>query len=751
MRRTSLAIPLGTILAGALWSATTLAPLPLLAQPAPVAGPPPGGAPVAQAVRVEQAPTIDGRIDEPFWATIPPITGFLQRDPVDGAEPSERTEARIAYDSENLYFALHLFDSEPGLIRRSILHREGRIDQDDRVIIALDTYKDGRNAYIFELNSFGTQGDALISDETMTMEDWNWEGVYRSEAAVTDDGWTLEVAVPFTTIRFSEAEAPEMGIAFYRSIRRKNEDVYWPHIDQSYRAGISQVSRYATLTGLQDLRRGRHLEVKPFAIAGGQKVGDAEATSVEDIGLDVKWAVTSNMALDLTLNTDFAQVEADNVQVNLTRFSLFYPEKREFFLERARLFSFGATGETEAFFSRRVGIETDIVGGGRLTGQAGPWSVGALSLWTEDAWLPSPDGTGEITLPSANNSVVRVRADVGPRTTLGGIATSLQTGDFHNRVVGADASTRFWSSSTFDVWAARVWDSRGKLSPVGLPVDEDAHAWAGAANLLLRNASWTVGLGRTLIGEAYDPALGFVARPDQKAWNGQALWTPRFEASSWARQLVLGPVGHVIEGWDGVKQTHLARLQSRLAFQTGDFAGLAVTEEFEHLAQPDAILGRGLPAGDYTFRRAEASLGTNESRTISGNSRFGVGDFWSGTRTEWAGRLTWKTGPFLTLAGTWSWNDVSLPVADGEFTTTVLGLDVLGAVSRSLFANALVQYDDVSENLRANIRIDWIHTPGSDLFVVLDTGYRVGELLDPRDTRWVRRTGVVKVTYLKAF
>ena len=724
---------------------------PLAAQPAPASAPPAGGAPVARAVRVDEAPTIDGRLDEPFWSSIPPVTGFLQRDPVDGAEPSERTEARIAFDSENLYFALHLFDSEPARIRRSILHREGRIDQDDRVIIALDTYKDGRNAYIFELNSFGTQGDALISDETMTPEDWNWEGVYRSEARVADDGWTLEVAIPFTTIRFSEAEAPEMGVAFYRSIRRKNEDVYWPHIGQSYRAGISQVSRYATLTGLSDLRRGRHLEVKPFAIAGGQKIGEADASSVEDVGLDVKWALTSNMALDLTLNTDFAQVEADNVQVNLTRFSLFYPEKREFFLERARLFSFGATGETEAFFSRSIGIESDIVGGGRFTGQTGRWSVGALSLWTEEATLPSPDGTGELTVASANNSVVRVRADLAPRTTVGGIVTSLQTGDFHNRVAGADLSARFWSSSTFDVWAANVWDSRGMSSAAGVPVPDDARAWAGATNLLLRNARYTVGVGRTLIGEAYDPALGFVSRPDQKAWNGQALFTPRFESSAWARQLTLSLIGDHIEGWDGVKQSHVLMSYNRLAFQTGDGLGLVLRERFEHLPAPDAILGRELPSGDYTFRSVEGSVNTNESRTLSGNTRLSVGDFWSGTRTEWAGRFTWKTGPHLTLAGTWSWNDVTLPVADGEFRTTVLGLDVLGAVSRKLFANALVQYDDVSENLRANVRIDWIHTPGSDLFLVLDTGYRVGELLDPRDTRWVRRTGVVKVTYLKAF
>ena len=713
--------------------------------PAPVEDPA-----AVTAVYADAPPTIDGRLDEPLWSDIPALAGFLQREPMDGAPPTERTEVRIAFDQGHLYFGLHLFDSEPGRIRRSILHREGRIDQDDRVIIALDTYRDGRNAYIFELNPFGTQGDALISDETMTLDDWNWEGVYRSEARVTEDGWTLEVAVPFTTIRFSEADAPEMGVAFYRSIRRKNEEVTWPHIGQRYRAGIFQVSRYARLTGLRDLRRGRHLELKPFAIAGAQKTGDGETTGVDDVGLDVKWALGPNLALDVTWNTDFAQVEADNVQVNLTRFGLFYPEKREFFLERAGLFGFGAPRETEAFFSRRIGIASDIVGGGRLTGQAGRVSVGALSLWTEEERVPGPDGASAVAVPSANNSVIRVRADVAPRTSLGGIATSLQARDFHNRVAGADLSARFWGSSTFDLWAARVWDSRGERSPAGAPLEGDARSWAGAAELVLRNDRFMVEVARNLIGEAYDPALGFVARADQRRWGGQVGWTPRFESSRWARQLSLALQGNRIEGWDDVKQSHFRRLASTLSFQTGDRATLNVTENFEHLAEEARILGRVLPSGDYSFRSLDGSVRTNESRTLSGTAQLSVGDFWSGTRTQWGGRLTWKTGPHLTLAGTWSRNDVSLPAEDGEFGTTILGLDVLGAVSRKLFANALVQYDDVSETLQANVRVDWIHTPGSDLFVVLDTGYRLGDLLDPRETRWARRTGVVKVTYMKA-
>ncbi|MDH3224315.1 MAG: carbohydrate binding family 9 domain-containing protein, partial [Gemmatimonadota bacterium] len=369
---------------------TLVAPCSLLGQ-----GPSPAGdtllAPAnsIRAYPTSTRPDIDGVLDEAFWQDIPPVTDFRQRVPVDGAPASERTELRIAFDENNLYFAVVLRDSDPDRIRRSILHREGRIDQDDNIRIGLDTYHDKRNAYIFEINPFGTQGDALITDESMTLSDWNWEGVYESQGRITEDGWVVEAAVPFTTIRFADTDAPQMGILVERTIRRKNEVVYFPHVGQEFRNGLTQVSQYATLTGLEGLRRGRYMEVKPFAITGrsttGQVADEPSATeTLNDLGIDFKYSLTSNLTLDATLNPDFAQVEADNVQINLTRFGLFFPEKREFFLERAGLFSFGDPRETEVFFSRRVGITNDIVGGGRLTGQAGPISIGALSLFTDD-------------------------------------------------------------------------------------------------------------------------------------------------------------------------------------------------------------------------------------------------------------------------------------------------------------------------------------------------------------------------------
>ncbi len=696
---------------------------------------------LAVAVPIPSPPIIDGVLDEPFWALVQPVTGFLQRDPVDGAPASEKTEVRIAYTPTALYFGMTMHDSEPNLIRGNILQRGGWIDKDDNIRIALDTYDDGRNAYMFEVGVLGTQDDALISDESST--DWNWDGIYTTEARITEEGWVLEIEIPFTTIRFDDTEAPEMGIAIARTIRRKNESVFWPHIGQEYRSGIVQVSRYARMTGLRDLQKARHIELKPHAISGATHTSENGNDTRINAGIDIKASFTSNSTLDLTYNTDFAQVEADNVQVNLTRFSLFFPEKREFFLERAGLFQFGAPRETEVFFSRRVGLDADILGGGRFTGQAGPISIGAMSLRTAGINVPGSVSDPPNTGAGAWNLVTRVRGNVLPRMTVGGIVTSKETVAGHNRVAGADLQSRFWSSSSFLLWAAKVWDSDYAGS--------DGSSVAGQAELMLQNDRYIFEITRTVIGEAFDPALGFVPRPDQKRWGGQVGVQPRFENSSWARQFFLALGANHIQGIDGEKQSHFRRLTARLDFQSGDRANLALTERFEGLSEHARINGRVVSAGDYRFRRLSAGFTPDRARSVGLKFNAALGDFWSGTRTELGGGLVWIANKHLTVDGSVSWNDISLPVPDGDFTTTLISTRLEAALNRKLFAYALVQWDDVSQTLQSNIRVDWIHTPGSDLFVVLDTGYLTGPLELPRDPRWLRRTGIIKLTYLKAF
>ncbi|MEX0912112.1 MAG: carbohydrate binding family 9 domain-containing protein, partial [Gemmatimonadota bacterium] len=267
------------------------------AGPALVANPPRGETALAGAVRITGTANIDGVLDEAFWSTIDPITNFVQRDPVDGGVPSERTEMRIAYDENNLYFGFTLHDSDTDGIRANILHRGGRIGFDDHIVIGLDTFDDRRNGYIFEMNSFGTQDDALFTDESI--QDWNWDGVYYSEGRISDEGWTLEVAIPFKTIRFPRADVLEMGLLVYRRIPRKNESIFWPHLPATYRGHYAQASQYGTLRGIEGVAPGRNIQVKPFLL-GGQTTGSTITTDrVLDAGLDVKYAVTSSLTLDL--------------------------------------------------------------------------------------------------------------------------------------------------------------------------------------------------------------------------------------------------------------------------------------------------------------------------------------------------------------------------------------------------------------------------------------------------------------------
>ena len=696
--------------------------------------------PVARAVRIETPPQVDGVLDEPFWADILPVTGFKQRDPVDGAPASERTEVRIAFDDNALYFGFTFFDSEPDRIRRAILDRGGRIDKDDRVIIGLDTYFDRRNGYIFEIGALGTQDDALFSDESLDRPDWNWDGVFTTETTVNADGWVLEMEIPFTTIRFADVEEPVMGIAFSRAIRRKNEIVVWPHIGQDYKGGVAQASQYARLTGLNDVRRGHRLEVKPFANLGTQRLrGQTGFEGESTAGLDLKYGLTSNLTLDLTWNTDFAQVETDNVQINLTRFDLFFPEKREFFLERAGLFEFGTTQETEVFFSRRIGLEDDILGGGRLTGQAGPISVGALALRSESR-VPEAEG-------GAWNSVVRLQANLHERTTVGAIATSLDREGGASRTAGADFVTRFWSSSQFRMWGARVWDSEAAGTDEGKS--------AARAELELQNDRYAFRVRRTHVGKAFDPALGFVRRRDQDQWYAWGAFTPRFETSDWARRSWLWLGGERVLGTDGELQSRQAGSHAGLEFESGESVEFNLDSRFERLHGPASISGRVLSPGDYRFTSYELGAKTNDSRMFSAFLYGSTGSFWGGDRNGVRTGVSLKTGPHLTIGAQVSRNEVSLPVADGDFTTTLFALNLQGAVSRKLFAGVLVQWDNLSKELQANIRVDWIHTPGSDLFLVLDTGYITDDSLDPRlDLQfdpWTRRTAVAKLTWLKAF
>lgn len=718
----------------------------LFAQSTP---PPPEPVPYEiTAVFVEEAPRIDGHLDDAIWQSIDPVTDFIQVWPEDGSPATEPSEVRIAYDRDNLYFAFQFYDRDPQLIRAKNLERGGRNDRDDHAYIGLDTFQDGRNAYLFEMNALGTQDDATITDEGLSIDSFSWDAVFRSETVINDDGWSMEVSIPFRQLRFPEGEEIDFGLMLSRMINRKNERVMWPPIGLEYGSPfsvIAAVSQYGTLKGLKNIRRGKNIEIKPYVITGVQEVRpdlqfeETESEFTRDLGVDVKYGITSNLTLDMTVNTDFAQVEADNVQLNLSRFSLFFPEKREFFLERSGLFEHGNARSTQTFFSRRIGLTNQILAGARLTGQVGRFSVGLLNIETGEEM---GDVFGS---QSANNAVARVRTNLFPRATAGAIFTNLQQDGRYNRALGADAQYRFWSSSQFNAWFTNVWDSDDALN--------DA---AGHALLRLRNDVYGAQVSFTSVGEHYHPALGFVRRRDMRQYTGQLIYNPLLE---WAalpmvrRFLFQGDFGY-IEGQDGEKQTTEMQVVARAEFNRRDNITATFERQFERLEESFFIRREAeIPAADYTFSQVGLRGDTDSSRRLYGSGRVTTGEFFHGNRTDLGGTLGFRQSEHLSLEGGINHSIIDLPIDNGEFDATTLSLSVLGAVSRKLFAKALIQYDNFSRDVQANIRIDWIHTPGSDLFLVFNTSYHFADdndlLFDPRrDVLLNDRVGVAKLTYL---
>jgi len=684
--------------------------------------------PEVVATRTELTIKVDGLLDEPVWATIKPITEFVQRLPLDGGEPTEKSEMRVAFNNNFIYFGFTFFDSEPEKVRATILNRGGWIHRDDKLEIALDTYHDRRNAYLFEMNPLGTQDDALITDENRPgLDEWAWDGVYISEGKVTNFGWVLEVAIPWTTLRFPNKDELTMGLAIKRYINRKNESVIWPHIGLEYSSDIYQVSQYANLKGLKNIKRGKDIKIKPFAIGGTQNQITDEKTVNDNIGnggFDIYYGLKSNLTLNLTYNTDFAQVEADNAQINLTRFNLFYPEKREFFLTRSKLFAFGNSRQTEVFFSRKIGLNQDVVGGARLFGQIGKTSVGALNIHTR------ADGD----LPATHYNAIRLRKDVRDRTTVGVIITDVSSKGFRNSVYGIDGQMRFWGNSSVSAWYSQVDDT----SLVGPSA-------ASMIKLDLRNDRYFLTTGQHRVDEDFRPGLGFVQRQDMIGTGIIAGFTPRVgDGDELIRQWRFTIYARDVQNHAGIHETGVLNGGIEAILETRDKIGLKVIQNKEKLTA-GFTLGNGveIQKGNYRDRKISFSARTNQSRGVWGNFALSKGDYFGGNKTSMSGSIGKQFSNHMTLYGSANQNIVSMPSQE-EFTANIYGITAEVALNRKWFGKALIQYDNFSEQLQLYCRINWIHTPGSDLFIVLNQRYDMAG----SKSSLVQGTQVVKLTYL---
>lgn len=676
--------------------------------------------PVARAVRADGAIVIDGFLDEPVWQRADVIGGFVQSQPNTGYPATERTEVRIVYDSEYLYVGATLHESRRDRRTVTTLERDmpGSNTRDSDVFgIALDTFLDRRNSFIFLVNPMGALRDGQTFDDSRTLN-IVWRAAVRVETRVTEEGWAVEMAIPWSALRFDPSLREHVfGMNLLRRVRWKNEDSYWAPVDRH--DPVHRMSRAGTLVGLEGIRSGRDLRLKPYTAASharGAAVDPGDLGGSVKLGGDLKYGITPGLTLDLTMNTDFSQVEVDQERVNLTRFSLFLPEQRDFFVENSGDFAFGDVTEREyrmgsslqdftLFHSRRIGLTPDgrpvpILGGGRVTGRAGAYQLGLLNMQTRP-------GHG---LPAENFTVARVRRTVGTGSDVGFLVVNRQStgsgADGYNRSVGADANLRFFRHLILNGYVAGTDSDDGGD-------DRFAARLSAAWRDRFLNTSAFV----RHVGTGFDPGLGFVRRPGVRHHYATVGVHPR---PAWPHVQEVNPYVefHYVTEPGSVTATRTGTVGLEVEFLDGGEASVEASDRFERLLEPftlrdDAVVA----AGSYSFREATLSYESSRARSLSARAAIAGGEFFHGDRRSASLQARWRPTYRWALDVSADHNRITLPDSPA-FTADVVGSRINYAQSTSLFASAYVQYNTSTQHVVTSVRLNYIHAPLSDLFLV---------------------------------
>jgi hypothetical protein len=681
------------------------------------------GRATVRAVRLSAPMRIDGRLDEAIYEAVRPASGFIQMEPDGGQPATEQTDLWVFYDDENVYVSFRAWESQPGRMIVNEMRRDsGNIRQGDSVEFALDTFRDRRNAILFEANALGARTDMQSTNERQLNADWN--PVWTLSAGRFEGGWTIEAALPFKSIRYAPGAAQDWGLQARRTNKWKNEISYLTKVPPALGLGRADFSAslYANLVGLEAPPSSRNLEIKPYAIA--DVTTDNVATPRRsndpgaDIGVDAKYSISQNLTADLTYNTDFAQVEADEQQVNLTRFSLFFPEKREFFLENQGLFTFGnntfaaaaqATSDVPIlFYSRRIGLagnrEVPILGGGRVTGRLGRYQLGLVNMQTRNDETAGAEAT--------NFSIVRVKRDILRRSSIGLLMTSRsksQTLGGSNQVYGADGTFAFFQALTF---ATSLAKSRSE----GLEGD----ALSYRAQMDYAGDRYGLQIERLVVGGNFNPEAGFLRRSDIDKNFALVRFSPRPVSMPSVRKLsAIGQITYVEDG-AGRVTTRTIDGEFGIEFQDSDRLQLGLNQDYELIARPFSITSAArVPLGGYAFTTGRIGYTLGQQRPFSGAILVERGSFYGGHRTAITyNRARLNVSPQLSVEPNVSVNWLDLPA--GSFTTRLVGSRVTYTVTPRLFASTLVQYNSSTGSIGTNARLRWEYAPGSELFVVLN-------------------------------
>ena len=711
---------------------------------------------VLRAHRISQPLNIDGVIDEPFYKQIDPISDFTQTLPEENGRPSELTELWIGFDDQNVYVSAKIWDSSgpDGWIANEMRRDEGELRNNDHFGIWFDTFYDRRNGVGVYVNPLGGIADYQITNETNVNKNWN--PIHDTRTALFDGGWSLEMAIPFRSLRYRPGKDQTWGVQTRRSIMRNNEWIFLSPVPRSVArggaAGSNRVSLYATLEGIEAPPSGNHLEVKPYAISGIRTDLTADPTisndSYADAGLDIKYGITENLTADFTYNTDFAQVEIDEQQVNLTRFSLRLPEKREFFVENSGLFNFGPRGMSSGgrgqgrgqgavptlFYSRNIGLKNGtpipILGGGRVTGKIASFDIGLVTIQTDD--LEPVDAM------STNFSVLRLRRDIFSRSNIGMLfenrSRSLSSSG-SNQGWGIDGSFGFSDNLSLTTYYAKTATEglNGMDGSYNGKIDYAGDKWGGS-------------LDHLVVGSDFNPEMGFVRRKDFRQTAAMGRFSPRPTSISWIRQTSLQfDLGHLENERTGILENQNRAGEFKVELENSDQFKITYTDTYENLLEDAYISGASISKGEYTFPDVKMDYTFGPQRPYSGNLSVRRGEYYGGNVTSLGmSRARMEITPQLSLQPSISFNWLSLP--QGQFDQHVAITRLNYTLTPRAYVSTLVQYNSRSNTLSGNFRLRWEWAPGSEVFIVY-TEDRDTDIFD-RWSQMENRGLIIKVNRL---
>lgn len=662
--------------------------------------------PVGQATFTPEPPTIDGRLDDTVWQTAPPLGPLTEVVPQEGAVPRDATEIRVLFDGEAIYFGIRCFDSEPERLISTTMARDGFFDSDDRIEMILDTFLDRRNAFYFQVNPAGSKGDALITGNGQTFNK-PWDGIWNCKTSIDELGYVVEMAIPYKTLSFEEGLGT-WGFNLDRYVGRRNERHRWANPDRNF--SLFRIFQAGDIEGLHGMHHGIGIDVAPFLVT---RHLDARGNAFDEgwdheVGLDAFFKLSTNLTASLTINTDFAETEVDERQVNLTRFPLFFPERRDFFLQDAGCFEFSNLGSNLIpFFSRTVGLSAGqpvpLRVGGKLTGRAGDYSLGLLGVQTD-----SLDG-----LESQDLFAARVSRDWGPQSNFGAIVTQgnpAGTGD--NSVVGLDANLRTSSFLGDHQLTGNLWAIASESE--GLSNGQSAF---GAA-MAYPNDRWNWSWQAFEIQENFNPAMGFVPRTGIRRYDTEVGYYPR--PGHHIRQWQFEYSSSFVTDLEDELETGEVELQPfGLEWESGDEFHVRLSRTEERLGNPFEISdGITIPSGSYGYWDYRLEYLSAVKRELSVEARVTLGDFFDGDNLTYELDWLWQPGPELTASLRYEHNDISLPA--GDLQVDVASLQLSQSFTPDLSWSNLLQWDSESRTFGLNSRLRWIPEPGQEIFVVFN-------------------------------